>query len=64
MSYLNDRGLNSVNEGLLFYEVEKFIINVIWFVLVFSVLISFIVGVYSLLEIKKKMEEDEVDSIL
>ena len=64
MSYLNDRGLNSVNEGLLFYEVEKFNINVIWFVLVFSVLISFIVGVYSHLEIKKKMEEDEVDSIL
>ena len=64
MSYLNDRDLNSVNEGLLFYEVEKFNINVIWFVLVFSVLISFIVGVYSHLEIKKKMEEDEVDSIL
>tara|TARA_B100000965_G_scaffold101922_1_gene83692 strand:- start:157 stop:1326 length:1170 start_codon:yes stop_codon:yes gene_type:complete len=64
MSYLNDRGLNNVNEGLLFYEVEKFNVNVIWFVLVFSVLISFIVGVYSHLEIQKKMKEDEVDSIL
>ena len=64
MSYLNDRSLNNVNEGLLFYEVEKFNVNIIWFVLVFSVLISFIVGIYSHLEIKKKMKEDEVDSIL
>ena len=64
MSYLKNRDLNKINAGLLFYETEKFNIKSIWFALTISILISFSVGIYSHSQIKERMKEDEIDSIL
>ena len=64
MTYLKDRDLNKINKGLLFYEIERFNIKSIWFALIASILVSIIVGIYSHLQIKERMKEDEIDSIL
>tara|TARA_Y100000590_G_C15704453_1_gene1008059 strand:- start:882 stop:2051 length:1170 start_codon:yes stop_codon:yes gene_type:complete len=64
MHYLKDRNSNKVNKGLLFYEVAKFNVKIIWFALIVSILISLAVGIYSHLEIKERMKNNEIDSIL
>ena len=64
MSYLSDRKLNKLKQGSLFYEVEKFNIKTIWFALIITVFISLVVGLYSHIQIKERMKEDEIDSIL
>ena len=64
MAYLKDRDLNKINKGLLFYEIEKFNTKSIWFALITSILVSLTVGIYSHLQIKERMKEDEIDSIL
>jgi len=48
----------------LFYEIEKFNSRSIWFALITSILVSLIVGIYSHFQIKERMKEDEIDSIL
>jgi len=64
MSYLKNRDLNIINRGLLFYETEKFNIKSIWLALIISTLLSLIVGIHSHSQIKERMKEDDIDSIL
>ena len=63
-SELSNREINIVKEGSLFYEVEKFNSIVIWISLLVSVSISILVGFYSHKQIKRRMLEDEIDSII
>jgi len=64
MSYLGNRKLNKLKQGSLFYEVEKFNIKTIWFALIISIIMSLVIGLYSHMQIKERMKEDEIDSIL
>ena len=64
VSELSNRKINRVKEGSLFYEVERFNIIVIWISLLVSVSISILVGFYSHKQIKRRMLEDEIDSII
>ncbi len=64
VSELSNRENNRVKEGSLFYEVERFNIITIWLSLLISLSISILVGVYSHKQIKRRMLEDEIDSII
>ena len=64
ISELSNKEVNKVKEGSLFYEVEKFNIMVIWISLLISLSISVLVGAYSHNQIKRRMIEDEVDSVI
>ena len=64
IEYLLNPDLNEVKKGKLYYDIEKFNLVTIWFALIISILMSLSVGVYSHYEIRKKMKEDEIDSII
>ena len=64
VEYLLDSGANKIKEGKLYYDIERFNVMTIWFALITSVVMSLIIGLYSHYEIRKKMKEDEVDSII
>ena len=64
MEYLLNPDLNEIKKGKLYYDIEKFNLVIIWFALIISILMSLSVGVYSHYEIRKKMKEDEIDSII
>ena len=64
VEYLLDSDANKIKEGKLYYDIERFNVMTIWFALITSVVMSLIIGLYSHYEIRKKMKEDEVDSII
>ena len=64
VEYLLDSNANKIKEGKLYYDIERFNVMTIWFALITSVVMSLIIGLYSHYEIRKKMKEDEVDSII
>ena len=64
LDYLLDPDKNIVKEGNLYYDIEKFNVKTIWFSFIISILMSLSVGIYSHFEIRKKMKEDELDSII
>ena len=64
VEYLLDSDANKIKEGKLYYDIERFNVKTIWFALITSVVMSLIIGLYSHYEIRKKMKEDEVDSII
>ena len=64
VEYLLDSDTNKIKEGKLYYDIERFNVMTIWFALITSVVMSLIIGLYSHYEIRKKMKEDEVDSII
>ena len=64
MEYLLNPDLNEIKKGKLYYDIEKFNLVTIWFALIISILMSLSVGVYSHYEIRKKMKEDEIESII
>jgi len=64
LDYLLNPDQNIVKEGKLYYDIEKFNDKTIWFAFIISILMSFSVGLYSHFEIRKKMKEDEIDSII
>ncbi len=64
LDYLLDPEQNIIKEGKLYYDIEKFNVKTIWFSFIISILMSLSVGVYSHFEIRKKMKEDELDSIV
>ena len=64
IEYLLDSDANKIKEGKLYYDIERFNVMTIWFALITSVVMSLIIGLYSHYEIRKKMKEDEVDSII
>ncbi len=64
LDYLLDPDKNIVKEGDLYYDIEKFNVKTIWFSFIISILMSLSVGIYSHFEIRKKMKEDELDSII
>ena len=64
VEYLLDSDANKIKEGKLYYDIERFNVMTIWFALITSIVMSLIIGLYSHYEIRKKMKEDEVDSII
>lgn len=64
LEYLLNPEENIVKEGKLYYDVQKFNTITIWFAFIMSILISLTIGLYSHFEIRKKMKEDEIDSII
>ena len=64
MYELSNKEENTLKEGFLFYEVTQFNVIVIWFALIVSMFIAIIIGVYSHNQIKRRMLEDEIDSII
>ena len=64
LEYLLNPEENTVKEGKLYYDVQKFNTITIWFAFIISIFISLTIGLYSHFEIRKKMKEDEIDSII
>lgn len=64
VSYLLDHNNNNIKKGKLYYDIEKFSVKSIWIALIISIVLSLFVGLYSHYEIRKKMKEDELDSII
>jgi len=65
-SLVKAKGVNDIadEEGFLFYDVTQFNVTVIWISLVISLFISITIGVLSHYQIKRRMLEDEIDSII
>ena len=61
---LSDKKLNISKKGSLFYEIEEFNIRTIWVALLVSLSLSIIIGAYSHIQIKRRMVEDEIDSVI
>ena len=65
-SLVKSKGIVDIsnNKGFLFYEITQFNIIAIWISLIVSLSIAISVGVYSHYQIKRRMLEDEIDSII
>ena len=63
-NYLMNPDQNSLNEGSLFYSTEHFNTSLIIFSLIILLIMVISVGVYSHMEIKKRMEEEEFDTVI
>tara|TARA_B100000959_G_C14516979_1_gene433745 strand:- start:236 stop:466 length:231 start_codon:yes stop_codon:yes gene_type:complete len=60
-----DNFINSKNyEGNLFHRTNHYNPTVILLALFLSIVLIFVIGIYSHLQIKKRMESNEVDAIL
>ena len=65
-SLVTSKGVKDISnrEGFLFYETTQFNIIVIWVSLVITLSMAVGVGIYSHYQIKRRMLEDEIDSII
>jgi poly-gamma-glutamate system protein len=65
-SLVSSKGISDIsdNEGSLFYDITRFNIVVISIALLISLVLSICVGLYSHHQIKRRMLENEIDSVI